>query len=78
MRFNADEVEEYLELECEEMRCLFALNKLCVSCKDDNYTSFIETNSDLLYGVLESLQISKQTYEHVKVKYFANISECVS
>lgn len=78
MRFNADEVEEYLELECEEMRCVFALNKLCVSCKDENYTEFIKANSDLLYDALKSLQITRETYEHVKVTYFANLSEFVS
>ncbi|WP_394861639.1 hypothetical protein [Paraclostridium bifermentans] len=70
MRLSKEEVNEYLSIDDEELRCAFALNNLCISCTDGNYTEFINSNTEKLYSVLETVNVSKTVYEKTVARYF--------
>lgn len=70
MRFSKDEIAEYLNIENKELRCTFALNALCQSCKDEDYNEFIRSNEKSLLNVLESIDVSSSVFNIVVERYF--------
>lgn len=70
MRFSKDEIAEYLNIENKELRCTFALNALCQSCKDNDYNRFIKSNETSLLNVLESINVGSNEFNVVVERYF--------